>query len=102
MASVTTYETSAGTTKYRVSVYRGTDPITGKKMYAARRGFDTEQEARFEGDRLEHEIKRKKLTPLEQKFADIKNSVPKGFELERISVAFVGDEQVPTATYKPI
>lgn len=71
MASIKPYQ-SKGVTKYRVQVYSGIDPTTGKKRYRSRQGFRTLREAKAVANKLEFEssrgedIKKPKLTTFEQ------------------------------------
>lgn len=53
MASITKYTTSAGKDRWRVSVYVGIDPRTGRKKYIGKRGFDSKQKAALIAARLE-------------------------------------------------
>lgn len=53
MASIKPYQ-SKGKTLYRVQVYAGTDPLTGKKKYRSRQGIDSERKAQMVADKLEY------------------------------------------------
>ncbi|KMO93137.1 integrase [Lacticaseibacillus rhamnosus] len=53
MASIKPYQ-SKGQTLYRVQVYAGIDPLTGKKRYRSRQGIKTKQEANLIAKRLEY------------------------------------------------
>ena len=57
MASIKPYQ-SKGVTKYRVQVYSGIDPTTGKKRYRSRQGFRTLREAKATANKLEFEVSR--------------------------------------------
>ncbi|MCI2172369.1 tyrosine-type recombinase/integrase [Schleiferilactobacillus perolens] len=57
MASIKPYQ-SKGMTKYRIQVYAGIDPETGKKRYRSRQGITTEREARMIANKLEFEVSR--------------------------------------------
>lgn len=57
MASIKPYQ-SKGMTKYRVQVYSGIDPTTGKKRYRSRQGFRTQREAKAVANKLEFEVSR--------------------------------------------
>ncbi|WP_270777114.1 tyrosine-type recombinase/integrase [Lacticaseibacillus paracasei] len=53
MASIKPYQ-SKGQTLYRVQIYAGIDPLTGKKRYRSRQGIKTKQEANLVAKRLEY------------------------------------------------
>lgn len=71
MASIKPYQ-SKGKTLYRIQVYAGVDPLTGKKRYRSRQGIKTEHEARVIAAKLEYaadegkDIKKPKLTTFAQ------------------------------------
>ncbi|MCH4123952.1 MAG: site-specific integrase [Levilactobacillus sp.] len=52
MASIQKYHDKYGHTRYKVQVYLGIDPRTGKPQRTTRRGMKTAQEARLVGDHL--------------------------------------------------
>lgn len=53
MASIKPYQ-SKGKTLYRVQVYAGIDPITGKKKYRSRQGIQNERAAKAVATKLEY------------------------------------------------
>lgn len=53
MASIKKYPTKDGKELWRVQVFAGNDPQTGKKKYKVRRGFKTKKEATIVAARLE-------------------------------------------------
>lgn len=75
MASIKPYQ-SKGHTLYRVQVYVGIDPLTGKKRYRSRQGIKTEREARMVANKLEwaaehHEETAKPKNKTFQEMSDI-------------------------------
>lgn len=53
MASIRKEVTKTGRVSYRVQVYKGVNPKTGKKSYAVRRGFDSYKKATIAAAKLE-------------------------------------------------
>ena len=53
MASISKYTINDGTELYRVSIFIGNDPQTGKKKYKAKRGIRTKKEATIIASRME-------------------------------------------------
>ncbi|MHA3067318.1 site-specific integrase [Lacticaseibacillus saniviri] len=68
MATIRSYETKDGLQRYEISVYIGTDELTGRKKYIHRRGFESKKEATLAASRLNLDAstsdltKRKKLS----------------------------------------
>lgn len=52
MASIQKYQDRNGNTRYRVQVYLGIDPLTGKPRRTTRRGLKTKREAQLVSSRL--------------------------------------------------
>lgn len=57
------YQKKNGNTAYMFKAYLGVDPLTGKKMYTTRRGFQTQKEAKIALVRLNVDVKDNKYTP---------------------------------------
>lgn len=53
MASISKYETKSGKVLYRVQVYMGVNPKTGRKQYKVKRGIDSPKKATLVAARLE-------------------------------------------------
>lgn len=53
MASLSQYKTKSGKELWRVQVFAGNDPQTGRKKYKVKRGFKTKKEATIVVARLE-------------------------------------------------
>jgi len=53
MASIKKYKDKNGNTRYKVQVYLGTDPLTGKKHYTTHRALRTQKEAQLVISRLQ-------------------------------------------------
>lgn len=55
VASIKPYQ-SKGKTLYRVQVYAGVDPATGKKRYRSRQGIESERKAKMVANKLEYMV----------------------------------------------
>ncbi|HJE87105.1 site-specific integrase [Levilactobacillus brevis] len=53
MASIKKYQDRKGNTCYKIQVYLGVDPLTGKKRYTTKRGLRTKKEAQLIISRLQ-------------------------------------------------
>lgn len=53
MASIKQYQTTSGKKAWKVTIYAGRDPQTGKKKYVVRGGFNERKKAALAGARLE-------------------------------------------------
>ncbi|MDU7245127.1 MAG: tyrosine-type recombinase/integrase [Clostridia bacterium] len=60
MASIQKYDTKKGP-RYRVDIYAGVDPLTGKQVNMTKRGFTTKKAANAWADRTRVEIQQKGL-----------------------------------------
>lgn len=97
MAHISSYE-SKGSVRWDARAYAGIDPETGKQVQRHKRGFATRQQAEQWAERQSNET-----NPLAEKMAEIKSTVPAGFQLVTVSVAYTGDmEPIINATYKPL